>query len=157
MGFKAKLAISSLVLFSLISSTSALTVDDVSRSLICQCGCNMLVSACEGAMACSSADQMKVLIGQKIDQGWSKEQITGYFVAQYGEKVRAAPTKRGFNLTAWILPFVAIIAGAGVIYILVVRWVRRREERVELGVPSESGGVDRKYEDRFRKELESFE
>ncbi|TET45971.1 hypothetical protein E3J59_03405, partial [Candidatus Aerophobetes bacterium] len=69
--------------FVLAISASALTVDDVARDLICTCGCGKMLDVCE----MESAKQMKELIGEKIAQGETKDQIIGYFVAQYGEKI----------------------------------------------------------------------
>jgi len=59
-----------------------------------------------------SRDGMLTLIEQKLAKGESATGIVQFFVAQYGEQVLSAPTKKGFNLTAWITPFVAILAGA---------------------------------------------
>src|SRR3989304_7142223 len=88
-----------------------LTVNDIASNLACQCGCNMLVSACEGAMSCHWAGQAKETIQTMINKGKSKEAIIGYFVSLYGEKVLASPTKRGFNLAAWIIPLLSFLLG----------------------------------------------
>ena len=56
----------------------------------------------------------------------TKAQILDYYVSQYGEAILAAPTKRGFNLIAWVTPFAAIAAGGVVIYLLLQAWYRRR-------------------------------
>ncbi len=47
-----------------------LTSDDITRELICQCGCTMVVNSCD----CETAGQMTALIQQKIGQG----QYQGY-------------------------------------------------------------------------------
>ncbi len=43
-------------------------------------------------------------ITELIGQGQNKDQIIAYFVGQYGEKMLAAPAKKGFNLVAWVVP-----------------------------------------------------
>lgn len=139
--------------FVLAISASALTVDDVARDLICTCGCGKMLDVCE----MESAKQMKELIGEKIAQGETKDQIIGYFVAQYGEKILAAPPKKGFNLTAWITPFVVIALGAGIVYLIITKWVFRgkiRQKRIRKTHPQE---IEDKYRKKLKKELEEFE
>ena len=44
-----------------------------------------------------------------------------------GTKILAAPPKKGFNLLAWLLPFVALFGGALVLGLLAWRWSHTRE------------------------------
>ncbi len=131
----------------------ALTVDDVARDLICPCGCGKMLDVCE----MESAKEMKGLIGEKIAQGETKDQIIGYFVSQYGEKVLAAPTKKGFNLTAWVAPFLVIGLGAGIISLVIVKWVLRGKIREEEIKKTQQEKVQGKYAAKLKKELEKFE
>ncbi|MBI4594850.1 MAG: cytochrome c-type biogenesis protein CcmH [Candidatus Tectomicrobia bacterium] len=132
----------------------AVTVDEIAGSIICQCGCIMVVSTCE----CGTADQTKALIQGKIDKGETKEQIMKYFVDQYGEKVLAAPSKSGFNVTAWIIPFAALLFGAGVIYMVVRKWViSRQTAKVEIRKETKAKDIDDKYRSKLEEELRSFE
>ena len=146
-----KLITLSLIFILIISPLSAwaLTVDDVARELICNCGCGKMLDACE-MKSCAGA--MKIIIREKIDEGWSKKRIEKYFVRMYGEKILAAPTKKGFNLTAWITPFVALAVGGLIISFVIVGWVRKRE--VLTVEDKEDAGVKREVEDKYRKELD---
>jgi len=126
MGLKGKLSI---ILFIVLLSFSparadAATVGDISKQLICQCGCNMVLSECACALP-NGAKAMTALIEQKLAQGQTEDEIIQSFVAQYGEQVLASPPKRGFSLVAWVLPFAAILGGGGVIYIALRVWVKR--------------------------------
>jgi cytochrome c-type biogenesis protein CcmH len=129
-------------------------VDEISEELICQCGCNLLLSDCDHAV-CRSRDEMTALISQKLAQGQSKSEIIQSFVDQYGEQVLAVPTKRGFNLVAWILPFGALMAGGGVVYTLLRAWVRQGKRRLVSDM-AEVGEEDEEYGRRLEKELEEF-
>lgn len=132
----------------------ALTVGEVSGELICQCGCTMVVANC----VCSTADQLRATIAEKIKSGQTKEQIIAFFVAQYGEKMLAAPTKKGFNLTAWVIPFLALGAGGAVVYFAVTAWAipqRRREEELKAG--QEPALVSEKYRHQLEKDLKEFD
>ncbi len=130
------------------------TVSGISKQLICQCGCNMVLSNCSHA-ECMVRETMTALIGQKLAQGQSEEQIIQFFVAQYGEQVLSSPPKRGFNLVAWITPFAAILFGAGVIYIMIKKWVWQGRRSQVSAVP-EADEKDEEYQRRLDKELEEF-
>ena len=129
-------------------------VEDISEELLCQCGCNTLLSECRHAV-CGSRDEMTALISQKLAQGQSKSEIIQSFVDQYGEQVLAVPSKRGFNLVVWILPFGALMAGGGVIYTLLRTWVRQGKRRLASDA-AEVGDENEKYGRRLEKELEEF-
>ena len=102
-------------------------IGKIKNSLVCLCDCNMIVEACEGSMACQSAEKLTVEAAGYIEQGMDKEAVLATFIKKYGEHILAAPTKRGFNLLAWILPFAAIfLAGLGITVVL-RRWVRQQQ------------------------------
>ena len=58
-----------------------------------------------------------------LDSGLTVEQIIKSQVDEYGETVLSAPTKFGFNLTAWVMPFMALIAGGVGIRKILYTWV----------------------------------
>ncbi len=129
-------------------------VEDIASGLVCLCGCGKLLNVCD----MDTAKQMKSVIEEKVAAGWGKKQILDYMTTTYGEKVLAAPTKKGFNLTAWITPFALIFAGAGLIAIVVRAWVRRREvtreEDMQIAVSEE---LESRYGQTLEKELKEFE
>ncbi|MCL5960588.1 MAG: cytochrome c-type biogenesis protein CcmH [Chloroflexi bacterium] len=128
------------------------SVDDVAKEVMCQCGCTMIVYNCD----CGTADQMRGVIREKLDGGQTKQEILNYFVGQYGETVLAAPTKEGFNITAWIMPFVGLAVGVGVVYLVLTRWFLASSKQPEP-VPGKSEEELGEYEERFRRELQQFE
>ncbi len=130
------------------------TVGDISKELICQCGCGTVLADCSHA-ECSSRETMAAQIEQKLAQGQSQEQILELFVAQYGEQVLAALPKRGFNLIAWVMPFTALLFGGGIIYTALRAWVRRGKNRqTNAATKTEEG--DEQYRHQLEKELEEF-
>jgi len=92
---------------------------EIEEMLVCQDDCGMLVSACDN----STAAYMRGIINDQIAQSKSKDEIFNYFVSIYGEQVLAAPKPRGFNLTAYVTPFLVIILGALGIYFAIEKWV----------------------------------
>ncbi len=156
MGLKKKLiTILFLVLLSVspVRADSA-TVGNISKELICQCGCTMVLANCTHS-ECMSRDTMTTLIEQKLAQGQSEAEIIQFFVAQYGEQVLASPPKRGFNLVAWVLPFAAIFGGGGVIYMALKAWVRRGKGR-QTNAMTETEEGEEEYQRQLEKELEEF-
>ncbi len=143
------------ILVALLSTpASAATVSSIGEQLVCQCGCNQTVAACPDN-PCSFADPARATIAQKLAQGESETQIIQYFVARYGEQVLVTPSKSGFNLVAWILPFLALIAGAFVIYLSLKKWVwQGKVQEVEAETQSEK--EDEEYQLRLEQELKNF-
>jgi cytochrome c-type biogenesis protein CcmH len=76
------------------------------------------------------ADRIRQFISARIAAGDTKSEIKQKLVAQFGPAVLAAPSKHGFNLLAWVLPFVGIGLGALVLGWLAWRWSRAREPAV---------------------------
>ena len=141
-----------LSLFVFANSVLALTVDDVASDLICPCGCGKMLDVCE----MESARQMRVLIEEMINQGQDKDQIINYFVNQYGEKVLAAPSKKGFNLIAWVAPFLVMGLGAGIVYLVIGKWALRGRIEEEESKGTDQDQPEEKYTDKLKKELKEF-
>ncbi len=149
---KLGIALLIILLFASPAKANSITVSDISKQLICQCGCTMVLSNCSHA-ECMSRDTMTTLIEQKITEGQSEAEIIQFFVAQYGEQVLASPPKRGFNLVAWVLPFAAILVGGGVIYVAVKKWVRQGKRSAISAVTDER---DEEYQRQLEEELKEF-
>ena len=85
------------------------------------------------------AAQMRAAVWERLQDGWTREEILQYFVDRYGEAVLAAPPKKGFSLLAWVVPPIGL-AGALVLLLLVVRSMRvRSDPPVETAEPGEIG------------------
>ena len=112
------------------------------RCVVCQ---NLSVADSPSELA----KEMRNLVRELVQQGKSREEILAYFVSRYGEFVLLSPTKRGFNLLVWILPFLALIVGACGVYLVARRWSDRRE--------AVAPAVDAAYAERVRRELRERE
>ncbi|MFH0942175.1 MAG: cytochrome c-type biogenesis protein CcmH [Chloroflexota bacterium] len=130
------------------------TVTSVARQLVCLCGCNHVLNNCSEPV-CSLRDDMKASIKQQLDQGRTGPQIIQMMTATYGEQVLAAPPKRGFNLTAWLLPFIALAIGAVAIYLGLKAWVKPvpSSETKSPGLTAE----DEAYQRRVSREVKEFD
>ena len=50
------------------------------------------------------AVQMRSIVQEKVEQGWSDDQIKNFFIERYGASVVSTPPKSGVDLIAWIMP-----------------------------------------------------
>jgi len=133
-------------------------VDSIAGNLMCQCGCGLVVSACGDTMECSIGDQMKAIIRKKLAEGNAGGEIVRYFQELYGEGVLAAPTKSGFNLTAWITPFAAIAFAGVALGGFIWFWVSRRDPPPETPCGGAGGRKQQhRYVERVDRELETLE
>lgn len=108
----------------LIAQTQKISVDEVAEGLTCQCGCGLTVANCNHPN-CSFSVPAKDEIEAMINRGLGREAIIGAFRVKYGEKILSAPTTQGFNLLAWITPFVMLLGGGGLIVLVLGRWRAR--------------------------------
>lgn len=105
---------------------ATVTTKEIEESLTCQCGCGLTVHSCNH-LQCGSAIPLKQEVATLVEQGLARDAILVRFRDKYGEKILAAPTTEGFNLTAWVLPFVVLGLGVGVVLFTVRRWTGREE------------------------------
>jgi cytochrome c-type biogenesis protein CcmH len=141
-----------LVMTSLSYGADRERVKDLSSKLMCMCGgCNAVLGFCPHSVTCPTGVPMKTEIEKMLDEGRDEKSILDHFVTKYGTNVLSAPTTTGFNLTAWIMPYVALGIGA----ILAVYFVRR----FRAGAPQtalQAGGDTAKYKSRVEEELEKY-
>jgi cytochrome c-type biogenesis protein CcmH len=93
---------------------------------------------------------MQAELHKMLDEGKTDDQIQQVFVAKYGTTVLIVPSTHGFDITAWIMPFAALIAGALAVVFVVYKW-RKNPAMVAGGGP-----VDTKLQDRVEEELKKF-
>lgn len=100
------------------------------------------------------ARSIKRYISARIAAGDKKSEIKAKLVAQFGPAVLAEPSKKGFNLLAWLLPLAGILAGAAAVGVLAWRWSRSREPGAASEPPDE---LPPELERRLDEELARFE
>ncbi len=109
---------------------------------MCLCGCNAVLKECPH-QNCEWGIPAKQDVHAQLAAGETPQQVIDSYVTKYGDRVLAAPTKSGFNLAAWLIPFAVLIGGGIAIYFLIGGWAKRRaalvaatpEGQVELQSP----------------------
>lgn len=113
----------------------------VASQFICTCGCGQDHYACDMA-GCKNTESFKADLISMMEKGMNKDEIRDYYVKELGEEILTAPEKKGFSLTAWVLPF-ATIGGAGTgIFFVIRKWVKKQEtSEQELVVDNQDNDV----------------
>ena len=129
-------------------------VNAIARQLYCPVCENIPLDAC-GTAAC---EQWRGIIRDKLAEGWTEEQIKAYFVEQYGDRVLAEPPREGFNLLVYLVPLLAFLVGAVLLFLGFQKWRQAALER-EPGARPDGGpagpDVPDDYLKRVERELES--
>ena len=130
------------------------TLNELENEVMCPV-CNTTLAQSDSP----AAHQIERDISGRIRQGWTKTQIEDYLVGQYGESILASPSKRGFNLLAWLLPLAGLGVAAVVLGIAAWGWSRGRTEPEASTSPSLNGQgpIDPELERRVDEELIRFE
>jgi len=127
------------------------TDDDVNRiakKLFCPVCENVPLDVCP-TQACA---QWRATIKEKLEAGWTEQQILDYFVAQYGERVLAQPSTRGLNIFVWIIPPIALAGGAFVLWRFLKQTQRPAPAVAQAPTPPTSPTDE--YAARLEKELQ---
>lgn len=121
-------------------------VNAVAKELYCPVCENIPLDVCP-TTACAD---WRNLIREKLAEGWTENQIKDYFVLQYGDRVLATPPARGLNWLVYVIPPVAILAGAYILYRAMRAW-RQPLRRVEAVGPASA--PEDEYIARLEEEL----
>jgi cytochrome c-type biogenesis protein CcmH len=138
----------------LVAASSLQASDDraetLGNGLICMCSCHQLLSGCE-MIACPSVHPMRKELRQHIADGKTDKAILASFSEKYGPKVLSAPlTDDWFNLSAWLMPFAALAAGA----VALVYAMKRLRTASAAAAPAPTAGpspYDREIEEELKK------
>ena len=83
---------------------------------------------CQGMSIADSPAEMAINMKRQVrallERGYTQDQILDYFERSYGQFVRLKPTFQGVNTLVWVLPLIALGAGAAI----VVGKVRRLQQ-----------------------------
>jgi cytochrome c-type biogenesis protein CcmH/NrfF len=89
-----------------------------------------------------------------LTRGDSDSLVEQSFVQKYGPTVLAAPTNRGFDRTAYIIPFVALFLGFGLIVLVIRTWKNRPEPALADGLHPVRGAELEQFRAQARKETD---
>ena len=138
-----------------LSSDQEALAQTIFNELISPC-CWTTTVAVHGSGA---APRIQAEVRRMISSGMTHQEILDRYVKEYGERILAKPKKTGFNLTAYWVPYLAILLGAGAI----VTTFRRRKMAMAAAMSREAPaptthreptpGPDDEYHRRIEEEL----
>ena len=130
---------------------SADRMETLGRGMICMCGgCNQLLSDCN-MINCQTSSPMRKELESHIQSGESDKTILAAFAGKYGPKVLSSPpTNNWFDLSAWVMPFVALLGGG----VFVVFILKRRKSMAPVEGPSTIDAS--KYAGEIEEELKKL-
>jgi len=96
-----------------------------------------------------ASEKIRKEVREMVAAGKSRDEILDYFVAQYGERILAAPRARGFNALAYVLPWAALIVGAWLLIVIL------RKLRSPVAVPPPL--PDARYASIVEKEVKDLD
>jgi cytochrome c-type biogenesis protein CcmH len=147
--------------FVLISGSAFATtqMEDLENALMCKCEdkCGKVLINCD----CSTSGKTRIELKKHLESGLTVQQIVQLYVDKHGESILSAPTKQGFNLTAWLMPFAAILGGGLGLRKIIQTWVRKTRSAQEAesvasaNAPAKSD--PEKYDRALKNELDKLE
>jgi cytochrome c-type biogenesis protein CcmH len=149
-----RLALLCLALFAFAGAGDpASRFNELGHQLICICGCNQILLECNH-VGCPDSDGMRNELMSDVTRGDSDSLVEQAFVQKYGPTVLAAPTTTGFDRTAWIMPFAALIFGFGLVIFVVRAWKNRPTPAIADGLRPLRGAELEQFRDQARKETD---
>ncbi len=127
-------------------------VKKVAADLACLCGdCpRRPLDEC----ACGWADRYRQRIADSLDAGQDKQAIISGFVQEFGLEALSAPPAEGFHITAWIMPFLALVIGGLAVRSVIVNWRRNRLTATHGSPAHKLEPTDSLEKSAFRAQLE---
>jgi cytochrome c-type biogenesis protein CcmH len=89
-------------------------------------------------------------ISDLVSQGKTEEEVYSAFEAKYGLVVLAVPKAEGFNMLLWILPFLGMLVGTVVVFVVFSRLKTSNSDHEDQ---KKSAGIDKEYRQLIDKEI----
>jgi len=136
----------------------------IKKDLICLCGCKSVLGECPH-VNCDYAIPAREKVKDMLAAGKDYDEIIEEFIKDRGEEALAAPTKSGFNILGYVVPFLAIFAAGYGVSVIASSWASGKSSDDEDD--RRGGSADSKQApqpqasgelaDRLKKELEEFD
>jgi cytochrome c-type biogenesis protein CcmH len=144
------LVLALLALTPTVGAAPQTTVNEIEGEVMCPI-CGTLLELSDSPQA----QREKVYVARLVAAGKSKAEIKDDLVTQYGPAVLALPEASGFDLTAYLVPVLAILVAAVALALSVARW--RRDGR--RSSPSDATASPPRGEDaeRLKADLSRYD
>ena len=138
----------------LAQSSSALLTPEIRRvgsRLACLCGsCKNTVGDCP-MLECHYTKPAREKIAAMQRAGTTDDQIVDSMVKERGLQALAVPPAEGFNLLAWLMPWIAVSLGLVAIWLFIRRLDRKK--KAAAAAPELDPEVLSRYRENIEKDL----
>jgi cytochrome c-type biogenesis protein CcmH len=127
--------------------------NEIGHQMMCICGCNQILLECNH-VGCPASDGMRNELQAAVTRGDNDSLVEQSFVQKYGPTVLAAPTAKGFDRVAYIIPFAALFLGFGLMVLVIRAWKNRPAPALADGLRAVHGAELDQFRDQARKETD---
>jgi cytochrome c-type biogenesis protein CcmH len=143
-----------LAVFALLGAGDPATrFNEIGHQMMCICGCNQILLECNH-VGCPASDGMRNELMASVERGDSDSLVEQGFVQKYGPTVLAAPTNKGFDRAAYVIPFAALFFGFSLIVFVIRAWKNRPAPAIADGLRPVRGAELEQFRDQARKETD---
>jgi cytochrome c-type biogenesis protein CcmH/NrfF len=141
-------------LFALLGAADPATrFNEIGHQMMCICGCNQILLECNH-VGCPASDGMRNELMAAVSRGDSDSLVEQAFVQKYGPTVLAAPTTKGFDRAAYIVPPVVLVLGLGLIVLVIRSWKIRPAPAIADGLTPARGTALEQFRVQAGKETD---
>ena len=126
------------------------TAHDIEDEVMCPI-CGTLLELADSPQA----RREKVFVAKLVAAGKTKAEIKDALVAQYGPSVLALPKASGFDLSAYLVPLLALLVAIVVLAFSVARW--RRDGKQPPGSGDAAQGPRGESAERLEADLSRYD
>ncbi len=123
-----------------VSAQKATPSDDEVNAIAHQLYCPVCENTPLDVCPTTACHQWRELIRQMLSEGKTEAEIKQYFVDYYGARVLSEPPRTGINWLVYVVPPVAFIAGATLLFLAFRTWKRIGSEPVATGGDTSTQG-----------------
>ena len=143
-----------LAVFTLLGAGDPATrFNEIGHQMMCVCGCGQILLECNH-VGCTYSDGMRNELMAAVSRGDSDSLVEQSFVQKYGPKVLAAPTTKGFDRAAYIVPFAALFFGFALMVLVIRAWKNRPAPALADGLRPARAAELEQFRDQARKETD---
>jgi cytochrome c-type biogenesis protein CcmH len=132
--------------------TPQTTVNEIEAEVMCPI-CGTLLELAESPQA----RREKVFVAKLVGEGKSKAEVKDALVAQYGPSVLALPKASGFDLSAYLVPILAIAIAAVALLFSVLRWRRSGGENGSSAASAAASAPQGEDAERLEADLSRYD
>jgi cytochrome c-type biogenesis protein CcmH len=132
---------------------SAARFNDLGHRMMCVCGCHQILLECNH-VGCQYSTRMRDELTAAVERESSDDLALQWFVQTYGTIVIAAPSAKGFDRVAWIMPYLVLVFGLSTVVLIVRAWKGRPLVRPVGAVEPIQGAALDHFREQARKETE---